>query len=183
LLVNYNGSHIKALMKLFPELRLKKEQFEMWKSPAKRRNFFDGFARSKHFNPLDADKWYSVTKKEILRAGGNGLLAYYNGSHIKALVKLYPEVIWKKGNFLKSKKGWKSLTNQRSFFEGFARSQNFNPLDAERWYSVSRSDITRAGGSGLLMNYYNGSHVRALMKLYPEQSLKKENFLKSKRFV
>jgi hypothetical protein len=32
----------------------------------KRRKFFDEFARSKKFNPLDADKWYFISKKEIL---------------------------------------------------------------------------------------------------------------------
>jgi hypothetical protein len=30
-----------------------------------RRKFLDDFAKSKHFNPLDAEKWYSITQKEI----------------------------------------------------------------------------------------------------------------------
>ncbi len=37
-------------------------------SPSNHRRFFDSFARSKEFNPLDAEKWYSVTYNEIARA-------------------------------------------------------------------------------------------------------------------
>jgi len=142
-----------------------------WKAPENQRKFFDGFARSKNFNPLDAEKWYSVTCKEIVRAGGKGLLHYYNGSHIKALVKLYPELMLKKRNFLMSKMGWKDPENQRNFFDKFARSQNFNPMDAKKWYSVTYNEIIRAGGKGLL-HYYNGSHLNALVKLYPKLELK-----------
>ncbi len=38
------------------------------KDPTNRRNFFDTFASSKNFDPLDPEKWYSVTKSEIRRA-------------------------------------------------------------------------------------------------------------------
>ncbi len=31
------------------------------------RKFFDTFALSKKFNPLDAAKWYSVTRKDIIQ--------------------------------------------------------------------------------------------------------------------
>jgi len=94
-------------------------------------------------------------------------------------VKLYPELVLKKGNFLKSKKGWKIPQNQKKFLDTFARSKNFNPLDAENWYSVTHHDIMKAGGSSLL-KYYNRSHVEALVKLYPELILQKENFLQFK---
>jgi len=60
---------------------------------------------------LEAERWYSITKKEILRAGGEQLLFDYNGSYIKALVKLYPELTLKEAIFMKSKKGRKSLAS------------------------------------------------------------------------
>jgi hypothetical protein len=31
----------------------------------KRRHLFDLFAKSKEFNPLDAEKWYGVTEEEL----------------------------------------------------------------------------------------------------------------------
>jgi len=163
-------------VKLYPELMLKREKFfkskEGWKVPANQRNFFERFARSKKFNPLDAENWYSVTHKEIIRAGGGGVLNYYHGSHVKALVKLYPELMLKRENFWKSRKGWKAPAYQRKFFEGFARSKKFNLLDAEKWYSITRREIKRAGGSGLL-KHNNGSHIKALVKLCPELPEKK----------
>jgi len=134
---------------------------------------------------LDAEKWYSVTSGDIKRAGGGGLLHYYTGSYIKALVKLYPELVLKKGNFLKDKKGrkkagWKTPGKQRKFFDEFARSKKFNPLDAEKWRSVTHNEIIKAGGSSLL-RYHNRSHIEALIALYPELMLKKGCFLNEKR--
>jgi len=52
-------------------------------------------------------------------------------------------------------------------------------LDAENWYFVTHNAITKAGGRGIL-KYYNGSHIKALMKLYPELKLNKESFYLSK---
>jgi len=108
LLARYNGSHIKALVKLYPELTLK-ESFWMskvgWKAPEKGRIFFDGFARSRNFNPLVAENWNSVTGDEIRRVvpivSGRGFLSHYKGSHIIALKKLYPELTWKGSRFLR----------------------------------------------------------------------------------
>ncbi len=40
-----------------------------------------------------------------------------------------------------------ALGNQRKFFDTFARSKKFNPLDAENWRSVSHDDIIRAVSS------------------------------------
>jgi len=124
---------------------------------------------------LNAEKWHSIQKKEILKAGGNAVLKSNNGSHIKALIKLYPELRLKKKNFLQSVEGWKEPERQRKFFENFAISKAFDPLDAEKWYSIHKREILEAGGSGLL-NYYKGSLTTALIKLYPELMLQRENF-------
>jgi hypothetical protein len=32
------------------------------------RKFFDDFAKAKGFDPLNAEKWYSVSQKEIIKA-------------------------------------------------------------------------------------------------------------------
>jgi len=61
-------------------------------------------------------------------------------------VRLYPELLLKKSNFLNPQEG-KSARERKKFFDWFARSQKFNPLDAEKWYSVSYDDIKRAVSS------------------------------------
>jgi hypothetical protein len=86
------------------------------------RIFFDNFAKSRKFDPLDTEKWYLITRKEIWDAvsfglnfysltklihlvtkKGRGVLNYYNGSHISALIKLYPELGLNRGHFFQSK--------------------------------------------------------------------------------
>jgi len=140
------------------------------------RNFFDEFAKSKQFNPLDAAKWYSITCKEIeTTKGGRGVLKYFKGSHIRALITLYPELMLKEEDFLHSQV-WKTPEMRRKFLDEFAKFKQFDPLDATKWYSISNREITRVGGTSIL-NYYKGSHITAVMRLYPELMLNKENFL------
>jgi hypothetical protein len=93
--------------------------------------------------------------------------------------------------YLASKK-----SQQSKFFDELAKSKNFDPLDAEKWYSLGRKDIKRAlclsnyctslfshfilQAKTIILKYYDNSRVKALIKLYPELNLKKENFAKSK---
>jgi hypothetical protein len=39
-----------------------------WRKPKQQRMFFDKFAKSRNFNCLDAEKWYIVTRKDIITA-------------------------------------------------------------------------------------------------------------------
>jgi len=131
---------------------------------------------------LDSAKWYSTTHKEIICAkGGRAVLSYYNGSHTTALMEVYPELVLNKEKFFQSKgiMVWKTPDQRRKFFDDFAKSKQFNPLDAEKWYITTLRDITSAGGRGVL-KYYEGSHVKALIKLYPELMLKHEHFFQSR---
>jgi len=181
LLRRYHGSHIMALVQLYPELMLKKDIFlrskKGWKLSENQRKFFDTFARSKKFNPLDAEKWYCISFKDVLRAGGRGLLQYHK-SHVEAIMKAYPELALKKEYFCRSRDVWKIPENRRKFFDSFAISNHFNPLNAAKWCSVSYRHLRKAGARSVL-NYYNGSHIKALISLYPELRLKRENFFKS----
>jgi hypothetical protein len=61
----YGGSHIKALRALYPELDLKQEKFSEYLGFLKRRKITDELARSKNFNPLDSEKWYTIRQKDI----------------------------------------------------------------------------------------------------------------------
>jgi hypothetical protein len=82
----YNGSYIRAVTKLYPELKLKhssfvqskgliiiracspKVTFSLERKRAERRKFFDEFAKSKGFHPLDVDQWYLISWKELISA-------------------------------------------------------------------------------------------------------------------
>jgi hypothetical protein len=87
----YNGSYVKALIDIYPELLLQKERFSHytglqrlnsiclpiflihfsdadWTNSMKRREFFDNLATVNHFNPLDAGKWYSISSYDVASA-------------------------------------------------------------------------------------------------------------------
>ena len=61
--------------------------------------------------------WYSVSKEEIHKYGGGGLLAsYYKDSPSKALKTIYPDHNWISWNFKVIPMGfWKKQDNQREF--------------------------------------------------------------------
>jgi len=85
-------------------------------------------------------------------------------------VKLYPFL--KKENFSNSQK---KVRKVRDFLNEFAKSNNFNPLDLERWCSVTRKEVLGARGNKLL---YDKSYVRALRELHPQLTF---NFLNPMR--
>jgi hypothetical protein len=39
-----------------------------WRTPERQRKFFDDFANSRKFEPLDVKQWYSIRKKDLIRA-------------------------------------------------------------------------------------------------------------------
>lgn len=87
----YNGSLVKALEDIYPNIGLRREMFAFlhrmllffplfyscpsdfhtlfiggyWSEPKNRKRFFDEFARDSNFDPLVPENWYSVTTNEI----------------------------------------------------------------------------------------------------------------------
>ena len=91
-----------------------------WLLAQSRRSFFDDFARERRFDPLIAENWYTVKQAEIRARevhpsppllsfllsftfqGGSGVLRYYDGSYIRALMVLYPKIGLKPSGFLRT---------------------------------------------------------------------------------
>jgi len=177
----YKDSHVNTIMEVYPDLPLQRERFwannDDWKETSVQREFFDNLAKSKNFTPLDPDKWYSVTRVDVITAGGGGLLKYHNQSHIKAIVNIYPELNLQLRKFPSYKEiKWNNSGKRREFFEKIAKCKNFDPLETEKWYLITRKDVIHAGGI-TVVNYYKGSYISALVNLFPELKLKKEKFL------
>lgn len=147
------------------------------KVPETQRKFLNEFAKSKHFDPLDAKSWYSITIRQIIQAGGNEILKHNEGSLINALIRNYPELSLNR-KFFSSNERMKAPERQRKFFDEFAKFNNFDPLDAEKWSSVTRQHIIERGGYEVL-KHYGGSHIKALTVNYPELNLKRSSFFMS----
>jgi hypothetical protein len=81
--------------------------------------FLINLAHAKGFSPLDANCWYTINKSDILKHGGRGLLRKYGGSHIKAIIVLFPELQLSPNKFSTSLKEEKVLWKiVRSIFGG-----------------------------------------------------------------
>lgn len=80
----YKNSYVRALVKLFPEIGLRKNKFpavssncqllysitnasagEYWVKPANRKRFFDSFAQRYDFDPLLPHNWYLIPSENI----------------------------------------------------------------------------------------------------------------------
>lgn len=90
------------------------------------------------------------------------------------------------GNF------WNDPQNRRLFFENFARSKGFDPLQASRWYSVTIADLagvkvninshvlySQFQGATTVLRHYNKSIPAALMDVFPDIGLEKKKFQSS----
>jgi len=68
------------------------------------------------------------------------------------------------------------LSQHRKFFNEYAKAKQFDPLNTSRWYLTSQRAIKAWGGTEMLTKYYSGSHITALLKVYPELFLQREKF-------
>jgi len=181
-LVYHNQSYASALINLYPELGLKSYLFkgyqdQDWSSPQARRDFFDQLAHGMGFNPLQSEKWYSLRYKDVVDKKGSKVLSYHNSSHIKALMDLYPELNLDAHKFHTPPYKYEDDHNRREFFERLANDLEFDPVfEKDRWYHISRSDVTTRKGGHAVLLHHNGSHVQALMDLYPELTLQSSDF-------
>jgi len=104
-LSNHHGSHVLALMDLYPELVFEVCKFKdipktTWQHSIFRREYFDQIAHDFHFDPSDSAKWYSLSLADIVQTKfAYHVLSYHNGSYVKALSDLYPELNLNVANF------------------------------------------------------------------------------------
>lgn len=85
---------------------------------------------------------------------------------------------------------WKDVANQKKFFDEFAESKGFDPLEPDNWYSVKRTEVVGptvlsfffslsiililTQGSRV-MGYYR-SFEDALRNIYPNIGLESDKF-------
>jgi len=176
----HNNSISKALLDLFPEIGLDKTKFHMinpWRDERKRRAFFENYAESKGAaRPLTAESWYSLCedKGAILSSrGAQGVIAFHKNSVTQALVDLFPDLGLDKNRLLRTKDPAHNLKHRRKFFESYAMSNGFDPLDPVAWYAQPAKKIASMKSSRSVLLYHNRSVAKALFDLFPDIGLEK----------
>lgn len=149
-----------------------------WQSIEARRNFFEEYARTNRFDPLQPENWYLRASSNIVETkGASGVLFYHNYSVQKALLDLFPNIGLNKTKF-DCPTIWQDRNNRKQFFEIYANENKFNSQDPNNWYSQSRNKIFSAKGANWVMSYHNNSVFQALSDLFPDIGLEKFKFPK-----
>eukprot|EP00026_Physarum_polycephalum_P001288 Phypoly_transcript_01289.p1 GENE.Phypoly_transcript_01289~~Phypoly_transcript_01289.p1 ORF type:complete len:982 (+),score=115.84 Phypoly_transcript_01289:110-3055(+) len=172
----FNGSYIKAITSVFPEIQFDTSKFlsvtqRYWMDVKNRRNFFDSFAKRNGFDPLNPEKWYRVSYQSILDCkGGNSLLAIFpNKSASRALMSVYPEIGFVRSKFsFVPRSYWEKSKNRRTYLEDFAKSKKFDPLVPENWYKISTAQLLVETNAHTVLSFNDGNLPASLSALFPE---------------
>lgn len=176
----FQGSMLKVLSTLFPETEWHAWKFKhqnvphrYWKDINNQRKFFDQLGRDIGIQSLD--DWYTKLSSKLMKThGASTLLAQHNGSAIKALKACYPERAWLPWKFHCAPKFWKSVDNQREYFQWLGKELGVEHLDD--WYKVLNQKVIGNNYAGTLLKLYNYSPSKALMACYPDHEWKPWKF-------
>jgi hypothetical protein len=169
LLQAYDSSPTKAVTALLPERKLQLARFNtrpqsFWKVKENQRAFFDDLFRQFKYKTLD--DWYGVTVEAVCDNGGRGLLPYYGGSHIAAIMANYPEHEWLEWRFARvPQRFWSDPSNRRRYFVWLGKQLGLRTM--EDWYRVNSHIIEHNYGSGLKQLAFGSSPSRAIMETFP----------------
>eukprot|EP00026_Physarum_polycephalum_P002219 Phypoly_transcript_02224.p1 GENE.Phypoly_transcript_02224~~Phypoly_transcript_02224.p1 ORF type:complete len:937 (+),score=116.21 Phypoly_transcript_02224:57-2867(+) len=179
----FGNSLIKAVVALFPELNLDVTKFSNsprshWESAQNRRALLENFARSKGSDPLSPDFWYTLNPAELSPVKGMSAIKEYYEGYVDTVVHLFPEIHFEKSKFsTRIVQSWKDERERRRYFDKFAASQGFDPLNPVAWSRVSVGDLKLFHpGYRTILKYYGGKLSACLLQLYPDIGLEMPHF-------
>jgi hypothetical protein len=168
--LKYKSSVSAAIMTLFPEHPWQLWRFTalplgFWSNVTHQRQYFDEFMKRNGITQLE--DMYNVTTSEIAQQGGSGLLrGVHNNSLWAALKAAYPEHEWRPWRFRTAPMGfWQQRENQQWFMECLCADLGITTTEQRE--RITREDIQRYGGAGLLAEY-QGSAKDVLRALFPD---------------
>lgn len=145
----------------FPEFS--RRQRERWKDITKHRKFFDSLAVK--LNLKTYEDWYQMSKNDINKGGGHGLMKHYGNSFTKALRNVYPQHMWQVWRFKMVSKGfWDDKENVFEFMEYCRKELKVSMM--EQWYNIGIESMYKLGGLSLLRKY--GGLIPLLREVYPD---------------
>eukprot|EP00026_Physarum_polycephalum_P001173 Phypoly_transcript_01174.p1 GENE.Phypoly_transcript_01174~~Phypoly_transcript_01174.p1 ORF type:complete len:997 (+),score=112.19 Phypoly_transcript_01174:34-3024(+) len=179
----HRGSFSNALCRTYPNIGLEKKKFRNFPRGAlyrldTNRKFFIDFAVSCGFDPLNPENWYSIPRQRMLgHKGSEALLRHYKGSFMRALLSVFPDIGFDKSKFVfRHQKYWEDPENRRKMFLEFAAKEGFDPLMAENWYPITRTQVAMTGKGATSCFAYYSSISHALLSLFPNIGLEENKF-------
>eukprot|EP00026_Physarum_polycephalum_P003234 Phypoly_transcript_03244.p1 GENE.Phypoly_transcript_03244~~Phypoly_transcript_03244.p1 ORF type:complete len:742 (+),score=88.29 Phypoly_transcript_03244:221-2446(+) len=172
------GGFYNIVSSAFPEIQIKKFSSTPWVDVNNRRKFFEDYAAKKGFDPLIAENWYSIRRRDIdVQKGGDTVVMYHGDSVSKALMDLFPNIGLDIYRFRGPLSFWSDPANRRKFFENYAKENNFDPLQPHAWYAQPLSKIAHHERARGVLPHYGESIPRALAELFPDIGIDYSKFV------
>eukprot|EP00026_Physarum_polycephalum_P001556 Phypoly_transcript_01558.p2 GENE.Phypoly_transcript_01558~~Phypoly_transcript_01558.p2 ORF type:complete len:464 (+),score=75.56 Phypoly_transcript_01558:1715-3106(+) len=166
-----------AIKRTYPNIGFTIKEFTAAYGFKRRRKFFEDYAKSRGFDPLEPLNWYNIPKDNFLaERGGMQVLSVYGGSVMNALLDVFPDIGLVKDEFPVPPGHWADPKNQKEFFDTFARNNSFDPLVAASWYSAPLDKFQSMKGYSSILHHFGGSILNGLLKIYPNIGLQKSYF-------
>ncbi|MBI2757063.1 MAG: hypothetical protein HYX49_00115 [Chloroflexi bacterium] len=136
-----------------------------WQDSGNQREFLKNLFNLLGYTNLD--NWYKSRHEDFTNSGGSGLIKYYGGSHIKAIIENYPEYNWLEWKFISTpQKFWSNHDNRKKYMIWLGEQLSFSKF--EDWYKISTVDFEINYGNGMLHACFGGSPSRAVTETFPE---------------
>jgi len=149
-----------------------------WKNTNNQKHFFDSLAVKLGFKPGEKERWYKVTKEDIINEKyGDSVLRFYGGSWQTALAKIYnleeEKIGVKPSNVvdehLQLRKGYNLHVkeNRKYWFDQLALQKRIDPVEFSQWHTLKKGDfMNHKECSSILNTFYGGSVSLALSDVY-----------------
>ena len=113
------------------------------------------------------EDWYRASQEDFTSNEGRGLLPYYKGSHIRAIIDNFPKYPWLEWKFLSVPQGfWGDVCNRRQYMNWLAHLLGYSKL--EDWYKITAGDFQKNYGGGMLDLHFSNSPSKAVIDTFPE---------------
>lgn len=174
----FQGSLAKALTTAYPEHRWNPWQFRQnlsvgfWSDLGNQRAFMEWLGKELGYKEMK--DWYNLTGEDVAKNGGGSLLTNHRGSPSLLVRSVFPEHTWGAHWFGKVPQGhWKDMANTRAFVDWLGKELGFKEM--RDWYKLTKEDVTKNGGSGLL-SHYRGSPSLLVRSVFPEHTWETHQF-------
>jgi len=182
LLLRYRNSPQQLLMALYPDAKWRPWKFartpgSYWTSMENQKNYMAWLGEELGLHDSNPERWYALTKEDLLRNDGGSLLSRYDDSYYKLISTLYPEIDWLPWMFVRAPNGfWEDRLNRARYLRWLGDRVKIKRM--EDWYDVTRKDYEDNFGSALL-TMYNNSPSRALAATFVDYDFEPWRFAKT----
>lgn len=164
--VAYCGNSLQISYRLAQGLRALSSAAEArpeWKDPVVCKEFLTSFASLNGFHSDDGSGWARVRHKDIISAGGGGLLARFRGSLTRALEEVLGSASSRIRKMQSAGSKWDSHAVCKALLDAVAERHGVK--NVQDWRRVTVNDVGAMGGAGLLERHA-GSLACALSFVY-----------------